>query len=114
MSMVYCRGCGKEIHETATMCPHCGYQYSNSSLEADKKNNLWMAVVSSVLALLTFANWFGINSWSQDIIVGLWMFCIVSITLSAISLTQKSRGAILNYISITVSVITILILIGKI
>lgn len=23
-SMVYCRGCGKEIHETAVACPHCG------------------------------------------------------------------------------------------
>lgn len=24
MGMVHCRGCGKEIHETATNCPHCG------------------------------------------------------------------------------------------
>lgn len=24
MGMVYCRGCGKEIHETALTCPHCG------------------------------------------------------------------------------------------
>lgn len=24
MSMVYCRGCGKEIHESAETCPHCG------------------------------------------------------------------------------------------
>ncbi|MBU3892264.1 TM2 domain-containing protein [Serratia rhizosphaerae] len=22
--MVFCRGCGKEIHETARSCPHCG------------------------------------------------------------------------------------------
>jgi uncharacterized membrane protein YhaH (DUF805 family) len=22
--MVYCRGCGKEIHHTAPTCPHCG------------------------------------------------------------------------------------------
>lgn len=22
--MVFCRGCGKQIHETATSCPHCG------------------------------------------------------------------------------------------
>jgi TM2 domain-containing membrane protein YozV len=22
--MVYCRGCGKELHETAPLCPHCG------------------------------------------------------------------------------------------
>ena len=24
MAMVFCRGCGKEIHETASACPHCG------------------------------------------------------------------------------------------
>lgn len=24
MSMVFCRGCGKEIHETAPTCPGCG------------------------------------------------------------------------------------------
>lgn len=24
MSMVFCRGCGKEIHESAPTCPHCG------------------------------------------------------------------------------------------
>ena len=22
--MVFCRGCGKEIHESAPTCPHCG------------------------------------------------------------------------------------------
>ena len=24
MSIVFCRGCGKEIHETAVTCPSCG------------------------------------------------------------------------------------------
>lgn len=24
MSMIFCRGCGKEIHESAPTCPHCG------------------------------------------------------------------------------------------
>lgn len=24
MGMIYCRGCGKEIHESAQACPHCG------------------------------------------------------------------------------------------
>ena len=23
--MVFCRGCGGRVHETAVMCPHCGY-----------------------------------------------------------------------------------------
>ena len=24
MAMIYCRGCGKEIHEDAQACPKCG------------------------------------------------------------------------------------------
>jgi len=24
MSMVFCQGCGKEIHQSAVSCPHCG------------------------------------------------------------------------------------------
>jgi uncharacterized membrane protein YhaH (DUF805 family) len=24
MGMIFCRGCGKEIHESAPTCPHCG------------------------------------------------------------------------------------------
>lgn len=26
MGMVFCRGCGKEIHDSAVTCPHCGAQ----------------------------------------------------------------------------------------
>ncbi len=24
MAMVFCRGCGKEVHDSAKACPHCG------------------------------------------------------------------------------------------
>jgi uncharacterized membrane protein YvbJ len=37
MSMVFCRGCGKEIHETAVSCPQCGaIQNSFLSKEIEK------------------------------------------------------------------------------
>ena len=31
MSMVFCRGCGKEIHDSAPTCPHCGAPQSATS-----------------------------------------------------------------------------------
>jgi TM2 domain-containing membrane protein YozV len=62
MAMIFCRGCGKEIHETAETCPHCGApqvstnnqnQVSNDAklmlLIESKKKSGWIA------ALL---NWF--------------------------------------------------------
>jgi hypothetical protein len=31
MAMVFCRGCGKEIHDSALACPYCGAPVSASS-----------------------------------------------------------------------------------
>lgn len=39
MSMVFCRGCGKEIHETAVSCPHCGAPQSKASSGSGKKQD---------------------------------------------------------------------------
>jgi len=44
MAMVFCRGCGKEIHETAAACPHCGAMQRSGSGKSK--------VVAGVLALL--------------------------------------------------------------
>lgn len=32
-NMVFCRGCGKKIHETAPMCPHCGALTNSEATE---------------------------------------------------------------------------------
>ncbi|MEI8157795.1 MAG: TM2 domain-containing protein [Burkholderiales bacterium] len=42
MSMVFCRGCGKEIHETASACPHCGAQQNSKKDTSDKS---WLPLV---------------------------------------------------------------------
>jgi len=44
VGMVYCRGCSKEIHESARSCPHCGATQGSG---AQGKNK----VVAGVLAL---------------------------------------------------------------
>ena len=43
-SMVFCRGCGKEIHESALICPLCG--------APERKRSEKSKVVAGVLALL--------------------------------------------------------------
>ena len=57
MSMVYCRGCGKEIHESATDCPFCGAKqgFSNRYSNKSEKNK----IVAGLLAL--FLGGFGIH-----------------------------------------------------
>lgn len=42
MSMVFCRGCGKEIHNTAPLCPHCGApQQAQNTHVVDPEKKPW-------------------------------------------------------------------------
>ena len=47
MAMVHCRACGKEIHETAPTCPHCGAPQlgptTGASLKTQTVAGLWCA-----------------------------------------------------------------------
>ncbi len=80
MGMVFCRGCGKEIHETAPTCPHCGAPQSAQSLSSTSLKSQTVAgllcaflgafgahrfylgkIASGVLYLLFF--WTGIPSF---------------------------------------------------
>lgn len=55
--MVFCRACGKEIHETARHCPQCGApQYVPSMV--DSKRNVGKLIAWAFV--WTFAFWLGI------------------------------------------------------
>jgi len=45
MSMVFCRGCGKEIHESAKACPQCGA----TQVTAGSKNRISAALLAFFL-----------------------------------------------------------------
>lgn len=112
MSMVFCRGCGKELHETAPTCPHCGFVQAVEETVA--KGSSWMAITAFVMAILCFLNWFNLPDWDSDMEVGLWMFTIVSVVLGSISLKQQRKQKVLSIISVVVAGLTMLILIGRI
>lgn len=115
--MVYCRGCGKEIHETAPTCPHCGFVQPTEIAVQEKNsvtNSIWMSVTAFVSAVLMFVNWFAISSWNKDTKLGLLVFAIASLAFGITSIHQKRKGKVLSGISITIAVITILILLGNI
>lgn len=40
MNMVYCRGCGQRIHETALSCPHCGAQQAGPATSGLKSQTV--------------------------------------------------------------------------
>lgn len=52
--MVFCRGCGKEIHETAPNCPHCGAPQTGANGASSKR------ILPAVL-LCFFLGWLGVH-----------------------------------------------------
>lgn len=84
MAMVFCRGCGKEIHETAAACPHCGATQGHSRTKigggiSDK--NYWTATVLCFFLGIVGAHRFYVGKIGSGIAqlftfggLGLWAF----------------------------------------
>lgn len=59
--MVFCRGCGKEIHESAEICPHCGAKQvykNNSQVSSDAKLLLLIESKKKSGWIAAILNWF--------------------------------------------------------
>lgn len=67
--MVFCRGCGKEIHEEAPSCPHCGAVQGRSALSnkdaAIKPNGGkgWFWVVAIIVVIIVL--WVAIPAYND-------------------------------------------------
>lgn len=53
MSMVYCKGCGQQLHVSANACPKCGAVQSTANTNASPKSKI------TALLLLLFLGTFG-------------------------------------------------------
>ena len=60
--MVFCRGCGKEIHETALTCPHCGAPQRGVHPGKSKVTAALLAIFLGGLGIHRFylGKWWGI------------------------------------------------------
>lgn len=84
MGMVFCRGCGKEIHESAPTCPQCGAvqevtKQANISETWKRKFNLIEKAGGSELPnikALTFGEKFAINFNIWGMIFGPFYFLV--------------------------------------
>jgi hypothetical protein len=109
MTMVFCRGCGKEIHESAASCPHCGAPQGNAHHSSGKPG--WMAILSIVIAGIAL---FGSLSFiDKDEMAGATLFGIISLILGIINLQQKRPGKGLSIAGISISSLALLILLGN-
>lgn len=52
MALIYCRECGKQISDSAKMCPHCGCSTEYGTLEAQRQGLSVSVIVGCVFALI--------------------------------------------------------------
>jgi hypothetical protein len=91
MSMVFCRGCGKEIHETAVTCPSCGApqnipnsgKLSSSPIIKDGTIALWNPLAAALWSIILtpifgtyihLLNWKALNEPQKESSAKIWFY----------------------------------------
>lgn len=112
MAMVFCRACGKEIHSSASACPHCGAAQATSKV--GRQGTKWMATTSFALGILAVLATMSIlaEGGTAEEVLGVIMLALISVVFAVISFAQKHWGKGLSIAGIVLSAISALVLIG--
>jgi heme/copper-type cytochrome/quinol oxidase subunit 4 len=111
--MIFCRGCGKQIHETAQNCPQCGAIQGNV---IGKEKIHWAsiaALISGIIAFLLILSESD-GKWDNDTIAGAMIFGAVPISLAlySFSRTQKN-GRWMGVTGLILGILVVLIALGS-
>ena len=115
MSMVFCRGCGKEIHETALSCPQCGAAQGIPASEGHAEAKNWASLTSFISGILVLLMVMSEPSgkWDSDTVTGGIMFGVVPIIFGTIALTHKQRNSWMAITGILIGVLVVLVSLGS-
>ena len=112
--MVFCRGCGKEIHETAVSCPHCGaVQQVTVKSPKNQSGTLWLPVPSLILGVIVVLALFDESSWDKDTYMGIFTCIVAAIVLGGFGISTQERGRGMSIAGIVLGVIGLLGVIGR-
>lgn len=133
--MIYCRSCGKQLHESARFCPQCGFNFQPVEVSSP---SVWMAVSALVLSIFTLLmllatagdmdmlgklseleSAFGGHSLKQKLAedaansaLGGLIFCLPAAVFGIVSLVQKRGGRGMAITSLVINGINLLIILG--
>lgn len=112
--MVFCRCCGKEIHESAPACPHCGgvQGAADRLVQRLPSGSIWMAITSLVLGIVGVVALFDDSPWDNYTIFGLGIFAVAGLALGVVSLSNQSAGKGVAISGVVMSAISLLACIG--
>ena len=103
MNFVFCRGCGKQIHETAMMCPQCGAPQllpaqNTQNQAAPKKSMGWLVVIALAVSLLSVVGLIeyvpGISRTVSEWIAIIFGIALISLTWMFLSEEKRQKFVI--------------------
>jgi hypothetical protein len=113
--MVFCRCCGKEIHESAPACPQCGGLQQALAPPAQKKPGepgLWVPIVGLTCAILGLLACMGDGEFDRDTTVGIVTFDLIGIVFGIVSIRNQAAGKKMAIAAAIVASISLLCLLG--
>ena len=110
MGMVFCRACGKEIHDSAPMCPNCGAIQNTAEESVDKLpgGNVRMSSISLALGIFCTLTLFAESPWDKDTISALVFFAATGLIFGGVSLSTRAKGKGIAIFGVLLCVISLL------
>ncbi len=110
MRTIFCRGCGVEIHEEATSCPHCGAPQARAapSPTAYAAGSPWLAWTALACGLFAAGMSIDDGRWDHDEIGGLCCIGFVAAVLGGLSLAQRRPGKLISIVALVTGLVGLL------
>ncbi|WP_085678510.1 MULTISPECIES: DUF4190 domain-containing protein [unclassified Pseudomonas] len=114
MAMVFCRGCARQLHDSAHTCPQCGApQFAKSAdTQASGGQSPWLGITSLILGIICLLSLFDDSEWDRDTVLGLGTFASISLVMGIISISQKKPGNGLAIAGVVMSGVSLICLVG--
>lgn len=112
MSMVFCRGCGKQIHETAGNCPQCGAP--QVGFPTQKATYHWSSITAFISGIVVFlmAMTEPDGKWDSDAVLGGMMLGSVPIAFGLYSFSNSENKS--RWMAITGIMLGIIVVLASI
>lgn len=88
---MFCRFCGKSMHETAISCPSCG-GVQNTAFVSNTGASIWMSIASMITGLLGMLALMDNSPWDMETVVGVIMISSCPAAIWGVWTLVEKRG----------------------
>lgn len=113
--MVFCHGCGKQIHESAITCPQCGALQPVSGNTPEPNVYHWTsmtAFISSIIAFILMSTEPS-GKWDSDTVAGGILLAAIPIFFGILALNQSKSPRWMTATGVLIGIIVLLASLGS-